>query len=304
MKLKISNVTKSIVPVFIIGFIYLKTQSFIPGVIGALISIIIEHLLSRQIDNCLDNLLVSSGNNTWEKSQKKLEKEGKLIDSTIVRISFAYLFRIKVDGKYFLVPNTRTGKFQPVGGAYKFNEEEAKFLSENFFVENDDCIPVDKITKRDYRLLIKNKYLKKFMKHFDKTNNRENLNNLSREFIEELIKTKIINKDEFKSLSYRYCGRHMTEIEETVFKPFELLLADVVEVILSDKQEEIFRSLMKKKSNKYIFATVSDIKSCGVKAGTQNLKDSIANHTYKILSESSDLLSKKNKNHKIITIEL
>lgn len=247
----------------------------------------------------LFNLFVKDN---WRSTQKKLKREGKLQEDTIIRISFAYLFRIKVDGKYFLIPNTRTGKYQPVGGAYKFNKNEAYYLSENIPVESDDCIPVDKITKRDYRLLVKNKDLRKFVKRFDKTLNRENINDLSREFVEEIFNTGILNKREFGNLTYKYCGRHMTDIEQTVFKPFELLLADIVEVRLTDVQEELFRGLMVKDSKKYIFCTAEEINSLGVKVGTQQLQDTIANHTYKVLSENTDKLSMKNKYKDPITV--
>ena len=57
------------------------------------------------------------------------------------------------------VPNKRSKKYQPVGGAYKFYKNEADYLSENIPAESDDCIPVDEITKRDYRLIIENKDL-------------------------------------------------------------------------------------------------------------------------------------------------
>ncbi len=74
-----------------------------------------------------------------------------------------------------------------------------------------------------------------------------------------------------------------------------MLLADVVEVILTDKQEKIFRNLMLNESNSYIFATSEEIKAYGMKLGTSNLDDNIANHTFKILSENSDLLGMKSK---------
>ena len=72
-------------------------------------------------------------NTSWKASQRKLQR-GKIIDkNTEVRISFAYLFRIKVNGKYFLVRNERgTGKYQPVGGVYKVHSEEANYLRQNF----------------------------------------------------------------------------------------------------------------------------------------------------------------------------
>ena len=221
----------------------------------------------------------------------------------MIRISFAYLFRIKVDGKYFLVQSTRTKKYQPVGGAYKFYEEEADYLRDNIPVENDDRIPVDEITKRDYRLLVKNKDLRKFVKRFDKTHYRENISDLSREFVEEIFNAGILDKNTFGTLTYKYCGRHMTDVMYgNVFKHYELLLADIIEVQLSNVQEQLFRNLMKSKSDKYYFASANEIKALGVKYNSNNMADTIGNHTYKILSENADELIMKNKYKEIITI--
>ena len=244
------------------------------------------------------------GEDNWKKSQRELEKKGVLHEETRIRISFAYLFRIKIDDKYFLVRNTRTKKYQPVGGAYKFNETEAQYLSENFSFEYDEYIIVDEITKRDYRLFIKNKYLKDFIKRFDKTSDRESIRDLSREFEEEIFTCGILEKYGFGSLSYRYCGRHMTSIVETVFHPFEILLADVVEVRLTIHQESLFRALIEQDSDKYKFATAKEIKAQGINVGSQDLVESIANHTFKILSEENDKLKSGNKHKSVITVSL
>lgn len=244
-------------------------------------------------------------NENWKTSQRKLKRAGVLQKDTIIRISFAYLFRIKVNGKYFLVKNSRTDKYQPVGGAYKFDKREAEYLRDNIPAENDNRIPVDRITKRDYRLLVKNEQLRKFIKRFNKTSYREQITNLGREFVEEIFSTGILDKSTFGNLSYKYCGRHMTNVEYgNVFRTYELLLADIVEVQLSDEQEELFRELMKKDCNKYYFATADEIKALGVKYGTNRLADNIANHTPKILSENTDKLIMRNKQKEIITIKL
>lgn len=244
-------------------------------------------------------------NKNWKSSQRRLQRAGVLQKETLIRISFAYLFRIKVDGKYFLVQNSRTKKYQPVGGAYKFKEEEAYYLRDNISVENDDRIPVDQITERDYRLLVENKNLRKFVKRFDKTHYRENISDLSREFIEEIFTTGILDRTSFGSLTYRYCGRHMTNVEYgNVFSHYELLLADIVEIQLSNEQEQLFRNLATKTCSKYRFATLAEIQSLGVKTGTNNLADDIANHTPKILSTNTDnlMLKKKHKNSITVTI--
>lgn len=270
----------------------------IGSMLGSLIAgISIPYLIPSIID-LTDNV-------NWKSSQRKLKRAGILQKDTVIRISFAYLFRIKVDGQYFLVQNARTKKYQPVGGAYKFHQEEADYLSHNIPVENDDRIPVDRITKRDYRLLVKNEYLRKFVRRFNKTQYRENLSNLCREFAEEIFSARILDRSVFAELSYKYCGRHMTNVEfGNVFNHYELLLADIIEVQLSVTQEQLFRNLMETSCCKYRFATAEEIKSSGVKYGTNDLSDSIANHTFKILSENTDKLMMRNKHKRTITVQL
>lgn len=240
----------------------------------------------------------------WKTSQRTLEKKGIINDETYIRISFAYLFRIKVKDKYFLVQNTRRNIFQPVGGAYKFNSKENEYLRENISFEYDKNIPVDEVTEFDYRLRIKNKDLRKFFERFDKTENRENFNDLSREFIEEIFKQSILKKSDFGILSYSFCGRHITKIEKSVFEKHEILLADIIEVKLSDKQILMFNDLMEKKSGKYLFATAEEIERQGVKVGSQDLEECITNHTYKILTQNNDKLTMRNKVNKIYQVKM
>lgn len=271
---------------------------------SGLISVPIYVFYKDKIGELYSEIKTFLGEDSWKKKQKELEKKGLLNEDTSVRISFAYLFRIKIDDKYFLVPNTRTKKYQPVGGAYKFNEIEASYFSENIPIEYDEYIIVDDITKKDYRLFVKNRNLKEFIKRFDNTSNRENINDLSREFREEVFASGILDKHAFGNLTYKYCGRHMTSIVETVFHPFEILLADVVEVRLTPYQENLFKHLIEQDSNKYKFATAKEIKAEGIKTGTQDLSASIANHTFKILSEKGDKLKGKNKYKSLVTVTL
>jgi hypothetical protein len=269
-----------------------------------IISILAYEFLNYFISDYFTKIFILFGQDNWKMSQRQLQKKGNLQDDTEIRISFAYLFRIKIDNKYFLVPSTRTKKYQPVGGVYKFYEEESHYLSRKIPVETDNCIPIDKSMERDYRLSVKNKDLRAFIKRFNKTPYRENVENLSREFIEEIFTLGIIKQSEFGNLTYKYCGRHMTKIEKTVFKPFELLLADIVEIRLTKNQEDLFRILMNNKSPRYKFATSHEIDTLGVKVGTKELEDTIANHTYKILSCNTDKLIMRNKYKEPIKISL
>ena len=236
-------------------------------------------------------------NTNWKASQRKLQR-GKIIDkNTEVRISFAYLFRIKVNGKYFLVKNERgTGKYQPVGGVYKVHSGEANYLRQNFFAEDDNKIPVDESSKGDYRLRFKNRYLRRFVRRFDETSDREMITNLTREFKEEIFNTRILTQETFGTLTYTYCGRHMTDFRYGEhFQCYELLLADIVQVELTEAQEEHFITLMGEPSDKYIFASDEEIKSLGVKAGSNELAEKIGDHTKKILIENANSLIRPRK---------
>ena len=239
----------------------------------------------------------------WKTSQRKLLR-GKLINNnTFIRISFAYLYRIKSGNKYLLVKNERgTGKYQPVGGVYQFDEDERLNLQRLFHIIDDNKIPIDESSRNDYRLRMENKYLRKFIKYFDKYKKRENIEDLSREFREELIEKGIINWEE---ISYRYCGRHITDLKfGEHFQTYEILLADIVELLPTESQRNDLKSLEEKPSDQYRFATAEEISSFGVNTALGQFKDEIANHIVKILEENQCKLSKAMNDSKVYTIKL
>lgn len=247
------------------------------GIAGVFAGFLVEKALK-----CMQDCTDITG---WQQSLRYRLRKGDLKKQELIRISFAYLFRIRIGNKYLLVRNTRgTQKFQPVGGAYKFTETEKHYLEDKFYINCDSGIKIDNISKNDYRLKIRAQDLKKFVRRFNKTNHRETLQDLSREFREELISTGILN---FSKIEYKYCGRHFTEIEfSKYFRCYELLMADIVELILDSEQEETLNELLNLNSDKYIFADSNEINSCGVESGTNELLEDIADHSYKILQET------------------
>lgn len=276
----ISLLSAALIAAIIVGEVYpIVALSSLSGVaLGWLIPKNIE-----KVQDCLDG-------KKWQPSLRKLWRGKILKKDSLIRISFAYLFRIKVGDKYFLVKNGRgTQKFQPVGGAYKYYDSERKVLSSKFHIVDDDNIPIDESSENDYRFFVHANDLPRFIEHFDDTIERERLSNLSREFNEELVKSGIVD---FTHIEYRYCGRHFTEIlYSRYFQCYELLMADVVELILTKTQEDALRSLMSEKSDKYYFASSEEIKSLGVKK-KKRLKDFIADHAEKILQETEIELEK------------
>lgn len=293
-----------------------KKWKFILSLISCIISIDVMYIFDLNkwsfgcgvvgvfLGNCFtetkDRFIDITDNTNWKTSQRRLERGGFINKNTRVRVSFSYLFRIRVQNKYFLVKNARgTGKYQPVGGVYKYENVEGKYLRQVFYAEDDNKIPSDESSKNDYRLNFENQYLRKFMKRFDQTYGRENLCNLSREFKEELIDTDLLDIKDFGTISYTYFGRHITDLEfDNYFQCYEILLADIVELNLTEIQEQKFLELLNKENDQYIFATMDDIKSLGVKAGSDELKAYIADHSAKILVGNNELFLPEGKQYK------
>lgn len=248
-------------------------------------------LLGLAIPWLLRSFQDSTDNTEWKTSQRKLKRGGFINDDTIIRISFAYLYRIKIGDKYLLVKNERgTGKYQPVGGVYKLKGNEKLNLKRLYHVKDDNKVSIDESSRDDYRLRLESKYLRKFVKRFNSKAEREQINNLGREFNEELVEKGIVDWDR---ITYRYCGRHMTALGFSKhFQTYELLLADVLELIPTDEQEKDLQSLIGKESDAYIFAKAEEILSLGINTETKSLVESIGDHTINILEESEDQLMK------------
>lgn len=277
----------------IVGEIY--TIIILPSLCGIVLGFSIP-LTWQKIQDCFDK-------KKWQPSLRKLWRGKILKKDSPIRISFAYLFRIQVDGKYFLVKNGRgTQKYQPVGGAYKYNKAEKRILSSKFQIVYDEKIPIDDSSRDDYRFFVRSKDLKSFVKHFDATIERERMGDLSREFKEEMVQSKIVD---FTHIEYRYCGRHFTEIlYSRHFQCYELLMADVVEVLLTKAQEDELRVLMVQPAEEYYFATTEEIKSLGVVENSENLKEIISDHTFKILQETEYELENKDTSKEMFSVDL
>ena len=88
------------------------------AVLGSVISIIFEAIDSH-----------GQGFHMWYQQLKYRKKE--------IRLSFSYLFKIQIDGKYLLIKGNRLkNQYQPVGGVYKYYPEailQEKQLRDNIF---------------------------------------------------------------------------------------------------------------------------------------------------------------------------
>lgn len=202
-----------------------------------------------------------------------------------IRISFSYLFRIQVDGTYFLVRGNKKKQFQPVGGVYQ-RYDGSNAILRDIFQEDDE---MKKGNEKDLRGKVKGKDLKKFTQWFESRQDREIT--CHREFKEELINSKILDKEKFEELHYSYLGTHKTNIFTSEYYGKEFLLADIYELELNDEQKKEFLLLKgnyeKAENNSklnYAFVNEHEIRTRHTtKRKTDDFDMDINNHTYKIL---------------------
>ena len=198
--------------------------------------------------------------------------------NTDIRISASYLYRIEIKGRYFLVKNRKRNVFQPIGGVYKYYNSAKNFLNEIEY-KPDSKIKIDDISKNDLRIYVKAKYLTKFLDLFYSKKDREC--DYLREFNEEAIKTKVLS-DDFKDIKPKYIKKIKNKIEYSkFFNCYELKPKDIIEIELSDKQNDELDKLSQINSNEYFFATQTEILNNGITEDSQEIK--FGDHTKYIL---------------------
>lgn len=143
-----------------------------------------------------------------------------------IRLSCAYLFRIRYNNKYLLIRGNRIDQYQPIGGVYKYYDSfnglkenlELKDESESHFYENGDL-----------RLVTTGKYLVKFLDWFDTKKNREIT--VIRELIEELEPSGISIENLIKQSQIEYLKTVKEPITfSTHFQIDELKIFEIFEV--------------------------------------------------------------------------
>lgn len=158
-----------------------------------------------------------------------------------IRLSCAYLFRIKQDDKYLLIKGNRIEQYQPVDGVYKyydsFNELkmnlELKDESKSRFYEYGDL-----------RLITKGRHLVKFLDWFDTKKNREVT--VIRELIEELQPAEISVEKLIKNVQIEYLktikeeikfSQHFQMDEQKIFNIYEAKISsDMLDIISSSNR--------------------------------------------------------------------
>ncbi len=180
-----------------------------------------------------------------------------------IRLSYSYIFRIEVNGYYLLVKDEQgRNNYHPVGGVYKYFPEHID-ITDKFEGTYDGIYNDCEDTANDLRIKIRKSKLKDFNKWFFTGNQRENINNLSREFIEELLNRDILPKNRFSTIKYKYLGSYTKKSYNESIKLDQIRHYDIIDIKLTNSQKECIRKLNQKQplSEKYLFATINNINS-------------------------------------------
>lgn len=162
-----------------------------------------------------------------------------------IRLSFAYLFRIRVKGKYLLVKSRKGNYYQLVGGAYKRYLSTEK-LFDCYDIRSDRIFETSHgIAKNDLRIHVPGKFVLKIIDWFNTKEDRE----ISqwREFCEELLTTGILDKEIFRYIDYKYANTLQTPMQKAKkLDCQEILIYEIFDFIPNEEQAKALEELCDK----------------------------------------------------------
>lgn len=191
---------------------------------------------------------------------------GKCLDlkaGSRTRVTCAYHFRIMNSNySYLLIDEHGDNIFRPVGGVYKF--DSVLDIATEFEGEYDGMRGLVDDTENDLRLVIGHRKVKKFFEWFSSGVHRETINDLTREFREELLDTGILDANSFKKLTYSYVGSCKEQSTHEKLGVSQIQYYDIVSVQLNTEEQKAAlkkaaKTMQGKNNIKYIFATQEDI---------------------------------------------
>ncbi len=183
----------------------------------------------------------------------------KMLKTDKIRISFAYLIRIRIGTKYLLINHERNKVFQPIGGVYHYSINK-DFLINKFGFQADHSHR----DTNDFRGYIFANKIDKFISWFDKEKDRETTPN--REFYEETSDQSSKYNEIFndQTMTYIKIKSYYEGIQySSHYDTMELKRFDVYEMQLNKEQESYINGVFLA-GDKYRLATNDEIKRLGV----------------------------------------
>ncbi|MGF3141219.1 hypothetical protein ACQV2S_00945 [Facklamia sp. P13064] len=168
------------------------------------------------------------------KKRVKIFTQSLLRKNKTIRISCAYLFRIKFENKYLLIKGNQIDQYQPVGGVNKYYES---FQPLKNTMEITDEKEVNFYEDRDLRIYTKGKYIPGYLNWFASKKNHEVT--VHREFLEELGSFNEFNGELLSKTRIEF----IKQIEEPItyskhFKCDEIKIFEIFELGIPMKQLE------------------------------------------------------------------
>lgn len=195
-----------------------------------------------------------------------------------IRISLAYLFRIKVNDHYLLVKSNHRPYYQPVGGAYKTLPGSEKIF-EKLDVRPDRIIETSNgVAKGDLRVFVKGVNVAEFMEWYKSKEDRE----ISpwREFCEELVSKDLLPPHQFRFIDYKFKKAIKTPIIRLDSGYLGFFMFDIFDLVANDEQKAILKELYKKGNTEYhIWADEYIINRLGHDERNKKQEFEIAPHT-------------------------
>lgn len=235
-------------------------------VFTAIVSGVIGYVISKLLDALQDNngyLLL------WITLIPKMKKK--------IRLSCAYLFRIKDGDQYLLIKGNRIDQYQPVGGVYKYYKS---------FQETYNSLGITPERKRtffennDLRVYMLGKSVMGFIHWFNTSKNREY--NVTREFYEEIIKPGYLPMDTLVKAKFEYIKQTHSKLHYSeAFQCEEILIHDIYDVKLNDDDLVKLRDKIRNGEKQILFVNQNDIQQEAVNIDGLDVK--IGSHTKSIL---------------------
>ncbi len=201
-----------------------------------------------------------------------------LLRETDVRLSIAYLFRIKINNQYLLVKSRTRNYFQPVGGAFKTLPGSEKIFKK-LKVKPDRLIETEHgIAKGDLRVNLKGINVIEFLEWFKSKEDRET--SPWREFTEELVSTGILPAHQFRYIDYKFEGTVQSPIITLDSGGKGMFLFEIYDLVVNDEQKPVLEELLKKgNTDKYIWVDDYLIQRLGHDERKKKQIHEIAPHT-------------------------
>lgn len=235
---------------------------------------------------------IRKGTESLLKNRKQIEVFLKSKCTSIrnedVRFSISYLIRIKIPGtsKFLLVRGNRIKEqFQPVGGVYQKYGGFSDFYDWGY--KEDTKIGVDHISKKDLRFFVKGKHTVGVIKWFEKCKDREV--GFEREFREELLNTRILDKEVFENVEFSKIRKVMKLFSYSDFHQCrEVMIYDIVELNPNSlEQEKALRELLnapRERGVDYILADLSEIEQLRILEDGQQI-GKMGEHTHYLINK-------------------